>query len=128
MLGGDDDTDTGSSDNKTATTAEKKDYIKCSADDLVNALDDNPAKVSKTYKDQYIQVTGTISNIDSDMSYIDIEGTDEYAFVSIQCYIKDSKQEDVILEKSKGDKVTVKGKCTDVGEVLGYSIDIDSIK
>ena len=28
---------------------------------------------------------------------------------------------------SIGDIVTLKGKCTSVGEVLGYSLDIDSI-
>ena len=28
---------------------------------------------------------------------------------------------------SKGDKITVKGKIKDVGEVLGYSVDIDEI-
>jgi len=31
------------------------------------------------------------------------------------------------MDMSIGDIVTLKGKCTSVGEVLGYSLDIDSI-
>ena len=33
----------------------------------------------------------------------------------------------MIAELSKGDKITVKGKVKDVGEVMGYSVDIDEI-
>lgn len=29
---------------------------------------------------------------------------------------------------TKGETVTLKGKCTDVGEVFGYSLDIDEIE
>lgn len=28
---------------------------------------------------------------------------------------------------STGDTITVRGKCTDVGEVMGYSLDLDEI-
>ena len=29
------------------------------------------------------------------------------------------------MEMSKGDMVTVRGKITDVGEIMGYTLDID---
>ena len=38
------------------------------------------------------------------------------------------EQLDKLKKMSKGDKITVNGKITDVGEVLGYYLDIDSIK
>ena len=42
--------------------------------------------------------------------------------------IKNDEQLEKIKGLSKGDAITVKGKVTDVGEVLGYYIDIDSIE
>lgn len=128
MMGGDDKSnDTNDTSNK-ASSSEKIEYTKCTADELIKALDENPAKASKTYKNEYLELTGTLSNIDSDGAYIGIEGNDEFSLINVQCYIKNEKQENKILEMSIGDKITIKGKCTDVGEVLGYSIDIDSIK
>ena len=44
------------------------------------------------------------------------------------CYIKSDEQLDKIKELSTGDDVTVGGKVTNVGEIMGYSIDIDYIK
>ena len=32
------------------------------------------------------------------------------------------------MELSAGDTLTVKGKCRDVGELLGYQIDIEAIE
>ena len=31
------------------------------------------------------------------------------------------------MELNKGDALTIKGKCTDVGEIFGYEIDIDEV-
>ena len=127
MLGGTGEDEKTSGGNETSSTSEKIEYKKYSADDLIKDIDKNAAKASKTYKDQYLEVTGELSNIDSDMSYISIIGSDEFALVNIQCFVQTEEQEEQILEMSIGDKVTIKGKCTDVGELLGYTIDIDSI-
>ena len=32
------------------------------------------------------------------------------------------------MNKSVGDSVIVRGKCKDIGEILGYQIDIDSVE
>ena len=45
----------------------------------------------------------------------------------MQCYIKSAEQTGRVMEMSAGDPITVRGKITVVGEVLGYSLDIDSI-
>ena len=31
------------------------------------------------------------------------------------------------MDLSKGSSLTIKGKCKDVGQLMGYSIDIDEI-
>ena len=51
-----------------------------------------------------------------------------HEIIGVQCYIKNDDQKAQIASMSKGDTITLKGKCTDVGEVLGYSLDIDEIE
>lgn len=106
---------------------EKIEYISVTAQDLVDAMNDNAMKASETYKEKHLKIKGKLGNIDSDGKYISID-SDEIDFVSIQCYIQSDEQKDVIMEKSTGDEITVKGYCKDVGEILGYSIDIDTVK
>jgi hypothetical protein len=74
-------------------------------------------------------VTGRLATIDSDGKYISILPTeDEWAFLGVQCYIQTDEQRSQVADLSKGDVLIVKGKITSVGEVLGYSLDIDSIE
>ena len=74
-------------------------------------------------------MVGKISNFDSDGKYISIEpvNADEWNFDRVQCYIKDDAQLDFLLEKEVGDSITVKGKIKSIGEVLGYSLNIDEV-
>lgn len=110
-------------------TEKEIEYIKCSAQDLVDIMQSNAMKASSTYKDKYIEVTGYLSVIDSDGKYFSINAGDEdYSFVNIQCFIQDDEQKEYIMNCSKGDEITVRGECTDVGELLGYSIDITELK
>lgn len=95
---------------------------------LFDDLDNNAAKAKNDYNKKYVEITGVLKVIDSDGKYItiSIDGT-SYLFKTVQCYIKDKAQLDVVFTKSVGDELTIKGKITSVGEVLGYSLDIDSI-
>ena len=70
----------------------------------------------------------TLGNIDSDGAYINIDTSDEWDFTNIQCFIQNDDQLDKIKSMSKGDAIVIKGEVTDVGELLGYTIDIDSIE
>lgn len=103
-------------------------YLSVTATELSDALENNAMKAQNDYKDKYIEVTGTLGTIDSSGKYIDINSDKEFDMTIIQCYIKDDEQKDVIMNKTKGDSVKVKGYCKDVGEILGYSIDIDSVE
>ena len=53
---------------------------------------------------------------------------DDWAVIGVTCYIKNDEQLDKVKSMSVDQEVTVRGKITEVGEVLGYSLDIDSIK
>lgn len=115
------------SDENSIEEEEKIEYISVTAQDLVDAMNKNAMKASDTYKEKYLKIKGKLGVIDSDGKYISID-SDEIDFVNIQCYIQSDEQKEVIMEKSVGDKITVKGYCKDVGEIMGYSIDIESVK
>ena len=97
---------------------------------MIDDLENNALKAEKTYQNKYVEIKGNISNFDSDGEYISIEpiNSDAFSITSVMCYINNDSQLDFLLEKSVGDTITIKGKITSVGEVLGYSIKIDEVK
>lgn len=102
-------------------------YAAYTVNEMMADLDNNAASASDKYKGQYLEITGRLSNIDSDGKYISLHSDDEFAIIGVQCYLKTDEQKQAIRQFSKDQTVTVRGKCTDVGEVLGYSLDVDSI-
>ena len=130
----------GSSDTKTTTTSTAKteskevatptpvSYTSVSVNDMMSALNDNPLGASKQYKDQYLEITGKLGNIDASGDHIDLMADGDFEIIGVQCYIKNDEQESKVTSMKMGDMVTLKGKCTDVGEVLGYSFDIEEIE
>ena len=103
-------------------------YRQVSVREMIDALDKNAAKASKEFKGQYLEITGTLENIDSNLSYISVGSGADFEFIDVMCYVKNEEQENKILEMEIGDTITIQGKCNRVGEVLGYSLDIDNIK
>ena len=131
--GGSDSSSTPPSNNSTAEATEAEEetieYQDVSIETLFDELENNAINASDTYKGQYLSVSGILGTIDSGGSYIALESNnDNYIFQSVTCYIKGDEQLEKIKTLSKGDSITVKGKVTDVGEVLGYYMDIDSIE
>lgn len=122
-------TNTGdSSENPDQGEAEEQiTYTPCTVNDIMSALDANALSASDTYKDKYLEVTGTLGTIDSSGKYITLMPDDDFSIVGVQCYITDDSQLDIVKTLTTDSTVTVRGKCTDVGEVLGYSLDIDEI-
>lgn len=125
--------DTGSSavpqqaDTQSQPTASDKQYISVSADEMFNTLKTNALKASNTYKGKYVQVSGFLSNVDSSGSYISLGNGNSWSFDSILCSIKNDSQLKIVENLSVGQAITVKGLVKDVGEVLGYSMDIEDI-
>lgn len=107
---------------------EKIEYTKVDIGQMKKDLEDNALKASETYKNKYIEITRNIGNIDSSGKYISLDGPEEdFDLTSILYYIKNDDQKKVVADTTKGQSVTVKGKVTDVGEIMGYSIDINEI-
>lgn len=95
---------------------------------LMDDLQENALKAAQTYEDQYVELTGDLNVVDSSGKYISITPSgDQFAFIGVQCYLKSDEQRDVVMNSAIGDRLTVKGKITSVGEVMGYSLDIDEI-
>ena len=123
--------------NPTSTTGvigqseDKQEDIKYTAitvDKLEDALEDNAASAKEKYNGKYLEITGKLGTIDSDLKYISLLSiTDSWDFTGIHCSIKNDEQREKIKKMKKGDTIIIKGKITDVGEVLGYYLDINDI-
>lgn len=115
-------------DNNTAREAKQREYIMVSVSTLVNELENNAAAAQKKYKNKYVKVTGKLGTIDSDGDYISIDDpADDFSITGVQCFINknDKKQSNFVLNLRKGQTVTAYGKITDVGELLGYHLEVD---
>ena len=128
--GGEESTNNTSSTSSSSQTEKKVEYKKISINKLIKDLEKNPAKAKNKYNGKNLAVVGVVNNIDSDASYISIRGTgdNEYSMYYVQAYTQNEKQEKAILNFDNGTKVVIKGTITDVGEVMGYSMDMASIK
>lgn len=103
-------------------------YTAVDVDTLDAALESNAAAAKDTYNGQYLEITGRLGTIDSDLQYISLlSTTDEWDLNGIHCTIQNDEQREIIKTLTVGDTIKVKGKITDVGEVLGYYLDITEI-
>lgn len=101
-------------------------YTIVSVAELNDALENNAAAAKDTYEDTYVEVTGILGNIDSDLSYICID-EDKWDLKGVQCFIQNEEQEEIVKTLQSGQQVTVRGKVTEVGEILAYLMDIKEI-
>ena len=135
-VAGGNDGDTSSSSDTTAkqeaaaTVAETTPeitYTSVTVTEMVDALEANAMKAAEAYKGQYLEITGILNVIDSDGKYISLYGDGDFEITGVQCYLKTDEHKKAVMEMSIGDTVTLRGKCKNVGEVLGYTLDVDSI-
>ena len=115
------DSTNSSAENSTSeSTTASIEYTSYTVDDLMAQLNDNALKASDAHKGEYVRITGKLGTIDSSGKYISL--------LPVQCYIKNDETKAKVAELSKDSMVTLTGKITDVGEVLGYSLNIDNIE
>ena len=111
--------------NSVSTTAGN--YTPVEITTLFDDLTNNALLAKSTYKGAYVSVRGRLSNIDASGKYISISSDKndyDHLFNSIQCYIKTEEVKKAVMGMATDSWITVKGKITDVGEILGYSMDI----
>ena len=105
-------------------------YTHYRATELFDALNANALNASQTLKGQYVELEGYLNVIDSDGKYIGVgaASTDyDYLFQNVTCYLKSDDQRQQVAAMKTNEPITVYGKITDVGEVLGFYLNIDSI-
>ena len=105
-------------------------YTHYRATELFDALNANALNASQTLKGQYVELEGYLNVIDSDGKYIGVgaASTDyDYLFQNVTCYLKSDDQRQQVAAMKTNEPITVCGKITDVGEVLGFYLNIDRI-
>lgn len=112
-----------------ATESLQIQYEKVDLQVMLDELDANAMRAEETYQGKYIEITGKIQSFDSDAKYISIVPCDASVgiFDSVMCDLTDPTHKAFLLEKSVGDVVTIRGKVTTIGEVMGYHIKIAEI-
>lgn len=123
--GGDDSSNVGT-ENKNEEPINIE-YISVTIDEMSKELEENAVVAYDKYKDQYLEITGTLSTIDSEGSYISLYPDEGFLVQGVQCFIENDEQLEIVKGFKKGEKVTVRGKCTEVGEILGFTLYIDEI-
>lgn len=107
---------------------EKKepDFI-VTVDELYNELDNNALKASSTYNNKYIELKGKISNIDAQGEYFNLSPLDdEYSWDSVSCKFSEEYIA-TVMNFSEGNEIVVRGTVSDVGEIFGYTLDVELI-
>ena len=118
------------SKNEIPTTEEEViSYEQVSLQTMFDDLSANALKAENTYKNKTIEFKCKISSFDSSGAYIGVEpeNAPEFNLSTALCYIKDDTQKEFLIQKNVGDVINIKGKVKSVGEVLGYSINIDEV-
>jgi hypothetical protein len=128
-LGGGSDSSSSSSSSSSSETANvetQEPATKVTADQLLSELESNALAAKNNWEDKRVTITGTLSNIDASGDYFTLRGNNEFSFINVQVYIDESFV-DAVSAFNNGQKVTVTGKISGVGEILGYSVDAESI-
>ncbi|GMA41423.1 OB-fold protein [Mobilicoccus caccae] len=99
------------------------------ADALLKELDENALSAADKYKGKMVQVTGTLTNIDSSGDYFSLGPTkgDSVTLTGVQVFL-DEGQRSTVAGFKKGQKITVVGEMRGVGEVIGYTMNAASMK
>lgn len=102
--------------------------IEVSAQEMIDTLEGNALNAKNTYEGQRVTVSGVVGNIDASGNYFSLDPEPE-AFILTGIQVQTSEEFlDQVATFSAGQAVTVTGMVTDVGEVLGYSIEAETIE
>jgi len=113
----------GSSDSNNSATDTA---TKAPAEQVITDLEGNALNAKTTWEDKRVKITGIVYNIDASGDYFSLRGDDEFSFTNVTVNIDESLV-GAVSAFTIGQEVTVTGKITGVGEILGYSVDAESI-
>ena len=114
---------------KVEESQKEIEYTKVTVKQMLDDMDSNPVRAKEKYEDQYLEVTGIVCDIAGNGKRIDLGLSKNSTLDSVACIIKESTEIEKVKSISNGDTVTVRGKCYQVGKVLGYGItDCEIVK
>ncbi len=103
-----------------------KEYMVRTVTQLIADLEANAMNAKEKYEGEYVEITGRVDTIDASGVYIGLyPSDDEWALTGVTCLLKNKKQKEFVRTISTGDIVTVRGKITSVGELMGFSLNIE---
>ena len=126
MQAGGGSSDSNNSATDTATKAPAEPATEVTAQKLITDLEGNALNAKTTWEDKRVKITGIVYNIDASGDYFSLRGDDEFSFTNVTVNIDESLV-GAVSAFTIGQEVTVTGKITGVGEILGYSVDAESI-
>lgn len=105
------------------------DYEEVTGKVLIDALESNAAKASKVLTGKKLKIIGgKLDTIDSDGTQFTLD-CGELFMNTIHCSLKDSSvAQKQLYEFQKGQPITVYGTVENVGEILGYFVEVDCIE
>ena len=111
-----------------AKAAPAKAAVVTSSKKMILLLESNALKAKNTYEDKRVTVTGFVGSIDASGEYFSLDpAPDAFILTGVQVQT-DEKFLDQVANFSEGQAVTVTGTITNIGEVLGYSLEAETIK
>ncbi len=115
--------------NKEKAEIEGHDYTAVNINTLLADLEGNAARAHRTYKDQYVKIVGgTVKGIESDADYFTLDVPGGFGLTAVQCYPKTKVAREQIYQLYNNQPVTVYGKITKAGEIMGYRLDLLKIE
>ena len=117
-----------SDDSETESAVEETptEFMQASVEKMLSDLSQNEMRAQKTYGGKYMEVTGTLGSMDSEGEYFSLDDN-SFGLLSVHCKIPKSNREAItnkLIELEKGDIIVVKGKITDMGEIMGYNLTV----
>ena len=109
--------------------AETIEYITCDVSEMLKELSANALRAKQQYDQKYVLIDGYLGAIDSNGSYFSLYPDDDpWTFDTIHCSIRDEEVLNTVSWLNRKDHILVWGRITDVGEVLGYYLDVKKVE
>ena len=117
-------------ESKNSEQTETRNYETAGIEEMITEVEGNALKANKIYKGKYVKiVNGSIGTIESDGDYFTLESHNAaFTLLGVKVRPQNSTQRNKLAEFSKDDPVTVYGKVTDVGEIMGYTVSLDKLE
>jgi hypothetical protein len=102
--------------------------IVVSAQEMISVLEGNALNAKNTYEGKRVTVSGFVGSIDASGDYFALDPEPD-AFILTGVQVQTSEEFlNQIASFTEGQPVTVTGTVTNVGEVMGYSLEAETIE